>query len=148
MSVGLYLQRDTLWFLPPLNSMRDRLLSPATQQPPSSFILASDQTTLPPWRPGRASGFFKPGQSPVVVPKAHVLLEAFMRIYARDVGTIIGSFAITMIAYMELYVDEDGFLDVDQLPDLLKKLYCERRNRKKPVQQWTQELKETLGQNP
>jgi hypothetical protein len=146
-SVGLYLQRDTLWFLPPLNSTRDYLSSPTTRDLSSAsspFILASDQTFLPPWRPGRASGHFKPRQFPVLVPKAHVLLEAYIRIYARDVGTMIGSFAITMVSYMEMYVDRDGFLDVDQLPDVIKTLYCERRERRQPVQLWTQKLKKTL----
>jgi hypothetical protein len=145
-SVGIYLQRDTLWFLPPLNSSSDRLLSPKMQQLPSQFVLASDQTTLPPPRPGRASSYFQPGRSPVVVPKAHVLLEAFMRIYARDVETIIGSFAMSMIAYMVMYVDEDGFLDVDQLPEPLKELYCKRWDGTRPLRHWTQELIEALGQ--
>ncbi|OAA67281.1 hypothetical protein SPI_01857 [Niveomyces insectorum RCEF 264] len=145
-TVGLYLQRDTLWFLPPLSSMSTSLLSPTTtEQLPQYFLLASDREALPPWRPGRGPGFFKSEQSGVVVPRTHVLLEAFMRLYARDVGTRIGSFAMAMIAYMEEYVDDDGFLDVDQLPEVLKKVYLAlRQGRMESVSQWSKDLQQAL----
>lgn len=80
-TVSLYLQSETLWFLTPLDWS---LASPKEVELPSFFVFASDQTILPPWRPGRGSGFFKPGQYPVTIPKSYVLLEAFMLLYARD----------------------------------------------------------------
>ncbi|KAF9870558.1 calcineurin-like phosphoesterase [Colletotrichum karsti] len=89
------------------------------------FTLATDQDTLPPWRPGRGSGVYLTTKQPIVVPKAHVLLEAFLRIYARDSGKRVGSFGMAMIGYIEQYVDDDGLLDVDLLPEPLRTLYKE-----------------------
>ncbi|KAF2459310.1 hypothetical protein BDY21DRAFT_337917 [Lineolata rhizophorae] len=141
-TIGLYLQSETLWFLPPLD---DSLSSPQKLELPSYFVLASDQTVLPPWRPGRGSGVFKSGEYPVVVPRSFILLEAFLRLYARDSAKRIGSFGLPMIGYMEQYVDDDGFLDVTQLVEPLKTFYEELKEGKKPVRQWTTELKEALG---
>jgi len=141
-TVALYLQSETLWFLPPLDSS---FSFPNELKLPSQYILASDQTILPPWRPGRGSGVFKSGCDPVVVPKSHILLEAFLRLYARDSGKRIGSFAMAMIAYMEEYVDDDGLLDTNQLPEPLKTSYKELRQGVKPVRQWRKEFREALG---
>lgn len=141
-TVALYLQSETIWFLPPLDSP---ISSPRELELPLHFVLASDQTVLPPWRPGRGSGVFKSESDPVVVPKSHILLEAFLRLYARDSGKCIGAFAMAMIGYIEEYVDEDGFLDLELLPEPLKTFYKELRKGMKPVSQWTKELKETLG---
>jgi len=44
-TVGLYLQSDTIWFLPALESS---LLSARNVELPSPYVLASDQTVLPP----------------------------------------------------------------------------------------------------
>jgi hypothetical protein len=141
-TVALYLQSETLWFLPPLDSS---FSSPKRLELPSQFILAADQTILPPWRPGRGSGVFKSGCDPVVVPKSHILLDAFLRLYARDSGKRIGAFAMAMIAYVEQYIDDDGLLDANQLPEPLKTSYEELRQGVKPVRQWRKELREALG---
>jgi len=140
-TVGLYQQSETLWFLPPLDSS---LLSPKKAGLSSHFVLAFDQNVLPPRRPGRGSGAFKLDRDPVVVPKSHILLEAFMRLYARNVGKRIGAFAMPMIAYIEEYVDDDGLLDSNQLPEPLKAFYEELKEGRKPVRQWTMELKAAL----
>ena len=105
-TVGLYLQSETLWFLPPLD---DSLSSPQKLKLPSHFALASDQNVLPPWRPGRGSGVFNSGEDPVVVPQSFILLEAFLRLYARDSAKRIGSVGMPLIGYVEQYVDDDGF---------------------------------------
>jgi hypothetical protein len=81
----------------------------------------------------------------VIVPKSHILLEAFLRLYARDSGKRIGAVAMAMIRYIEEYVDDNGLLDTNQLPELLKTFYQELRQGIKPVPQWTKELKEALG---
>lgn len=141
-TVALYPQSETIWFLPPLDSS---FLSPKELEFPSQFVLASDQTVLPPWRPGRGLGVFKSDRDPVVVPKSHVLLEAFLRLYARDSGKRIGAFAIAMIGYMEEYVDDDGLLDANLLPEPLKTFYQDLRHGTKPLLQWTKEFKEALG---
>lgn len=141
-TVGLFLQSETLWFLPPIDSS---LSSPKNIKLPSHFLFASDQTVLPLWRLGRGSGAFKSEQALVLVPKAHVLLEAFMRLYARDDDKRIGAFGLTMISYMSMYVDKDGFLDATQLPEPFKTLYEEYRQRTKSIRQFTDDLKEALG---
>ena len=69
----------------------------------------------------------------VIVPKSYILLEAFLRLYARDLGKRIAAFAIAMIAYMEGYIDDDGLLDTNQLPVPLKTFYKELRQGRKPV---------------
>jgi hypothetical protein len=81
----------------------------------------------------------------MIIPRSEILLEAFMRLYARDKGKRIGSFGFTMIAYIELYVDEDGYLDVDRLAEPFRTLYGDLKERSKPLRQWTKDLKETLG---
>ena len=129
-TVSLYLQCETLWFLKPLDWS---LASPKEVELPSIFVSASDQTVLPPWRPGRGSGFFKPGQYPIIIPKSHVLLEAFMLLYVRDFEKRIGDFSMAMIGYIELYVDEDGFLETEQLAEPLLTFYKELRKGGKPL---------------
>ena len=116
-AVALHSQFETLWHLPPLDSS---LSTPKDLDLPPQFILVSDQTTLAPWRPGRGSGVFRSDFNSFVVPKSHILLEAFLRICARDIGKLTGSFAMAIIAYMEEYVDDDEFLDGNQLPEPLK----------------------------
>lgn len=68
-----------------------------------------------------------------------------MRLYARDQGKRVGSFGMAMIAYMQLYVDADGFLDADLLPEPLRTSYQELQEGKKPIRQWMLELKDALG---
>lgn len=68
-----------------------------------------------------------------------------MRIFARDQGKRVGSFGIAMVAYMQLYVDEDGFLDASLLPEPLRTSYRELNEGRKPVRQWMMELKGALG---
>ncbi|KAK0702211.1 hypothetical protein B0H67DRAFT_459450, partial [Lasiosphaeris hirsuta] len=111
---------------------------------PPYFALISDCAVFPPWRPGRGSGVFKSAVDAVMAPKAHVLLEAYMRLFARDQGKRVGSFGIAMIAYMYLHVDADGFLDANFLPEPLRMSYRELQEGKKPIRQWTWELKDAL----
>ncbi|KAI0378371.1 hypothetical protein F5Y04DRAFT_148847 [Hypomontagnella monticulosa] len=142
-TVGLYLQSETLWFLPPLDK---KLSCPSRDTLSEHFVLASDKTVLPSWRPGRGPGVLQPAQGDLIVaPKSHVLLEAFIRMYARDEGTRAGAFGIAMLAYMEEYVEDDGYLDIEKLPIVLRRHYLELKEGQKPVRQWTRELKESLG---
>jgi len=68
-----------------------------------------------------------------------------MRLFARDQGKRVGSFGMAMIAYMQLYVDADGYLDASFLPEPLRTSYRELQEGKKPIRQWTLELKDALG---
>lgn len=142
LTVDLFPQSETLWFLPPLDSS---LCTPRNLKLPSPFLLASDYSVLPICRPGRGEGAFKSEQDLVIVPKAHILLEAFMRLYARDQGTRAGSFAVSMIMYIWGYVDNDGFLDIAQLPQPFKTLYEELKQGTKPLRKFLDELREALG---
>lgn len=56
----------------------------------------------------------------MIVPRAHVLLRAFLRLYAHDSGKKIGSFGMAVISYMEEFVDDDGLFYSEQLADPLK----------------------------
>ncbi len=140
-TVALYLQSKTLFFLPPF----DRSLAlPRNAKLSLPFVSASDQDVLPPQRLGRGSGAFVSTKYPVVVPRAHTLLEAFLRLYARNVETQYKNFAMAMVAYVEEYVDDDGFLDINLLVEPLKTFYLDLREGKKPVRQWTDEFKAAL----
>ncbi|KAK4242188.1 hypothetical protein C8A03DRAFT_40462 [Achaetomium macrosporum] len=142
-TAGLYLQSDTLWLLPPLDHS---LLSPSKVDLPPYFALASDQTVFPPWRPGRGAGVLNnSGVDAVFAPRSHILLEAYMRLYARDQGKRVGCFGLAMIAYMEGYVDADGLWDANLLPEPLRTSYRELKVGKKPTSQWMLDLKEALG---
>ena len=68
-----------------------------------------------------------------------------MLLYARDWEKRIGDFAMAMIAYIELYVDGDGFLETERLPEPLLTFYKELRKGEKPVLQWSEELTEAVG---
>lgn len=141
MTIELFSQSETLWFLAPL----DELIDPFSDQIPPGFLLASDRHTLPPWRPERGKGHFIGTYGhPVIIPSAHVLMEAFLRIYARDVGKRIGSFAISMVLYIEMYVDEDGLLDVSKLPPVLRDAYLDLKGGKQ-LRHWTKELQKALN---
>ncbi|EQL02758.1 thioredoxin reductase [Ophiocordyceps sinensis CO18] len=140
-SLDIYPQSQVLWFLPPLDQS---LLHPATLPP--QYLLASDKDSLPPrGRLSRGSGAFASPEHRVVVLQAHVLLESCMRLSARDSCKTIGSLSMAIIDYVEQYVDGDGFLDIEQLPEPLRTSYCELKADIKPVAQWLRDLKEALG---
>jgi len=108
-------------------------------------VLASDHTVLPTKRPGRGSGVFPSTVHPILAPRAHVFLEAFLRLYARDVEIRFRNFDMAMIGYIEEYVDDDGLLNADDLPEPLRAFYRELREGKKPLRQWSEELKNALA---
>ena len=145
LTVGIYVQAETLWFLPELDQT---LVFPTTLDTHPHFVFASDKHTLPPARLGRGAGAFKEGLSPVLVPRAIVLLEAFLRLYARDYDKQIGSFSMQMICYIEEYVDEDGYLHDSRLPEPLQMLCEELKQDVKPVRQWSADLRAALGVQP
>lgn len=132
---------ETLWFLPPLDIS---LASSETVELYLHFVSASDNTSLLPERLGCGCGAFPENEYPVVVPNAHVLLEAYLRIHARDVGTGIGSFAMASICYMKEYVEGDGYLDSAILPEPLKALYAELKEGETSMRKWTEALMEAL----
>jgi hypothetical protein len=50
-----------------------------------------------------------------------------------------------MICYMVEYVDNDGYLDVDQLPEPLRTLYLELKDEKTPTRPWSENLRAAPG---
>ncbi|KAH9831063.1 thioredoxin reductase [Teratosphaeria destructans] len=108
-------------------------------------MLASDKTKLPPRHSGRGDGYFANDDPPAIVPCAIVLLEAALRLYARDRRKRIGSCAMRLICYVEEYVDRDGYLGERRLPSPLQRFYEELKDGEKPVRQWTMELEDALG---
>lgn len=108
-------------------------------------MLASDDTTLPSRRLGHGSGHFPSTEYHVIVPNALITLEALLRIYARDDGTRIGSFALATICYMMEYVENEGFLDGSLLSEPFGTSYRELKEGAKPLRQCAQELKDILS---
>jgi hypothetical protein len=68
-----------------------------------------------------------------------------MRLYARNQGKRVSSFGIAVIAYMQLYIDADGVLDANLLPEPLNTFDRDLQKSKKPIRQWMLELKAALG---
>ncbi|KAG5915663.1 hypothetical protein E4U61_004397 [Claviceps capensis] len=141
--VGLFVQSVTLWFLPPLEAA---LITPDQGQLPPPYALASDETILPPWRPERGAGVFKSKAHPVVVVHSHVLLEAFMRICARYSHTLAGSFSKSMVIYVLMYIDDDGYLDLKKLPEPLVSSYLAYTTTSISGRQWLAELRQMFGE--
>ncbi|KAG5946271.1 hypothetical protein E4U59_004165 [Claviceps monticola] len=142
--VGLFVQSVTLWFLPPLEAA---LITPDQGQLPPPYALASDESILPPWRPGRGAGVFKSKAYPVVVVRSHVLLEAFMRICARYSHTLAGSFSKSMVIYVSMYIDDDGYLDLKKLPEPIVSSYLAYTTTSISGRQWLAELRQMFGEN-
>jgi len=67
-----------------------------------------------------------------------------MPFYAQDRERRISDFSMVMIAYIELYVDEDGLLEVSQLSEPLLTFYKELKKEGKPLQQWIEELEDAV----
>jgi hypothetical protein len=119
MTVSIYTQSSTLWFLPSLE------LKQITGSP--DIILASD-SRLPPPRPGRGHGAFQAGPFPVYVPTAHRLLEAFVRLVAGSHEGRYRYFGLAMITYIEEYVDADGLLEEARLGNRCREFYSELKS--------------------
>jgi hypothetical protein len=119
-AVSLYVQSKTLWFLPPLGPS---LASPRANPLPRYLALASDPTALPPPEIGKGKGIFSFKETMVLVPRAHILTEALMRIIARDSKKQSGHFIPSVLAYMNLYVKPRGLLNIDLLPEPFGMLY-------------------------
>jgi hypothetical protein len=72
-------------------------------------------------------GAFDSTESVVLVPKAHTLTEALMRIMVRDLNKI-GSSAVSHYLYIPMYVEQRGILDISLLPECLEQCYKEMKH--------------------
>ncbi|CAG9986438.1 unnamed protein product [Clonostachys byssicola] len=141
-TIAILSQSQALWFLP---AMEKKLLAPHKSSLPSYLILASDRSELPPQRPGRGSGYFKYPENPVVAVPAHIAVEAYMRLYARYAGGPSAAAFMTRIAWLRMYVEEDGYVIAKRLPQSLRPFYVELINNA-PIRDWTQRLQKELGE--
>lgn len=138
--VGLYVQSETLWFLPPLDAT---LANPKANPLPPYLAFACDRTALPPDKPTFGMGVFDSDETVVLVPKAHTLTEALMRIMAADDGNRTGSYAGAHFCYIGIYVEQRGFLDIDLLPRAFANIY--KTMKEGSMGTALIELKRTLG---
>ncbi|KAK5625749.1 hypothetical protein RRF57_001465 [Xylaria bambusicola] len=140
--VSLRLHSETLWFIPPPNKPPsskkelDAKLSP--------YYLEASSQELPPWCPGRGQGAFSSHGSPVLVPRAHILLEAFIRL-ASAFREGYGTYFLQMITYMAEYPFDDGFVNIDLLSKPCQTFWDRLEEGKLPVRQLMDELQRDLG---
>jgi hypothetical protein len=125
-SIALHLQSETLWFLPPFGPL---LANPREGPLPPYLALANDVTAVAPYDEHEQVGAFELPDPVVLVPKAHILTEALMRIAARDYHQhdTVGAWSIAHYAYIKLYVQPLGRLDPSLLPEPFDRLYRDER---------------------
>lgn len=138
MTVSIYTQSSTLWFLPGL-SLKQLSCSP-------DFILASD-SRLPPPRPGRGHGAFHSSPFPVYIPTAHRLLEAFVRLVISSLKGQHKCFAISMVTYIGEYVDGDGLLDETRVESRCREFYSGLKNGRKPMRSLIRDLEASFSES-
>jgi hypothetical protein len=120
-SIALHRQSETLWFLPPFDAS---LSNPRSGKLPPYLALASDETAVPPHQGGLGMGAYELEETVVLVPKAHTLTEALMRIAACDYGTAVGSYGLPQLECIPEYVEPFGYLDpLSLLPEPFAKYY-------------------------
>ncbi|KAK4127919.1 hypothetical protein N657DRAFT_641986 [Parathielavia appendiculata] len=140
-TVGHYLQRETLWFLTsePCSIVPEQANSSAAVRPCIRQNRLSNLEARSRIRSLQARN--RPYDRPQT-PRSLGSLYASLRTGSKQ---LVSSFNISMIAYMSLYVDEDGLLDASLLPEPLKASYRNFQEGKKPTCQWMLELQEALS---
>lgn len=140
--VSLRLHSETLWFIPPPSVP----LRPKTEVTiePNPYYLEASSPELPPWRHGRGHGAFSSHGPPVLVPRAHVLLEAFIRLASAFRERYCGYF-LSMITYMEEYPFQDGLINIELLSSPCRSFWDGIRHGKISVRQLVFDLQRDLG---
>jgi hypothetical protein len=130
--LDLFLQSETLWFLPPFDAS---LANPRECQLPRYLAFGSHDNAVPPHQSqmgGGGMGAFLLDQTVVLVPKAHILTEAAIRIMARDYYKECHSHSQSLVEYVSIYIDPLGYLDPNLLPEPFDRIYTERKPGKTP----------------
>lgn len=141
--VRLFLQSETLWFLPPFSAS---LASPRAHSVPEYLVLACDTTILPRGRDGHGNGAFLLDQTVVLVPKSEIMVEAYMRMMARDWGTPVSNYE--NLGYMSHYVQECYLMDPGLLPEPLEEIYWDFKELAMPMVDIMKKLRQALGLPP
>ncbi|KAI1206186.1 uncharacterized protein F4807DRAFT_440190 [Annulohypoxylon truncatum] len=139
--ISLRTHSETLWFIPPPSSAD--LEMKASEMSKAYYMKASD-ASLPGPRHGRGHGAFSPDGPPVIIPRAHILLEAYIRLASAFRKHYV-SFFLSMVTYMEEYVDRDGFIDETRLSKPCRIFWDELKRDDKPVRELMNELQHGLG---
>ena len=90
-------------------------------------------------------GIFSSSETNVLVPRAHILTEALMRIMARDFWKKAGDNAPSILAYMNLYVEPRGLLNIDLLPEPFRTLYKNHMDGPMDDSEFTLKLMRAVG---
>ncbi|KAI0973595.1 hypothetical protein F4678DRAFT_405518 [Xylaria arbuscula] len=133
---------ETLWFIPPPKTpCRSRKEMVAE---PNPHYLEASSSKLPLWRHGRGHGAFSSHGPPVLISRAHVLLEAFIRLASafREDYSI---YFLSMIIHMLEYPFEDGLINIDLLSGPCRYFWDGNRQRKLTVRQLMDRLQLALG---
>ena len=137
-SISLRAHSETLWFAP----------APGGPDPAcESYYISACDPSLPGPRPGRGQGAFSSGGPEVLIPRAHVLLEAYIRLasYFRE---NFANFFLSMANYIEEYVECDGLVDDRLLSDHCRTFWDGIRKGRRPVRELVDELQVALGDCP
>ncbi|KAI0106886.1 hypothetical protein F4814DRAFT_452098 [Daldinia grandis] len=139
--VSIRMHSETLWFIsPPPEDIFSRSQS-LTRSQASRYIFASDDSILPPPRHGRGHGAFSKEGFPVIVPTAHTILEAYMRLSIAHLEEY-NSFYLSMMAYVAGYIDADGLLDDTQLPEFCRKFWPDFKDGQRQTREMMNELQD------
>lgn len=120
-TVALYAHCRILWFIPEMGNH-------LTLDEQHTYLLphltvASNSAALPPRRPGRGSGFFTTSEYPVIVPRLHLLMETFMRLYLRDSKKREGAYAMDMMERLIPCMNDADLPGSSEIPERIKKHY-------------------------
>ncbi|CAJ2506277.1 Uu.00g004070.m01.CDS01 [Anthostomella pinea] len=108
------------------------------------YVLASDTSVLPGPRLGRGRGAFSKDGGHVVVPSASTMLEAYIRLTSAYRGQT-DTFYLSMITYVEEYIDADGLLDDTLLSEPCRAFWRGLKNGQRGVRELVDELQLSLG---
>ncbi|KAI2467814.1 hypothetical protein F4781DRAFT_400744 [Annulohypoxylon bovei var. microspora] len=140
-NVSLRSHSETLWFIPPPNNAD---LGMKTSEISKAYYIKASDASLPGPRHGRGHGAFSSDGHPVIIPRAHILLEAYIRLASAFRKHYV-SFFLSMVTYMEEYVDRDGLIDETRLSNPCQKFWDELKRDDKPVRELMNELQRGLG---
>ncbi|KAI1262182.1 hypothetical protein F5Y18DRAFT_162602 [Xylariaceae sp. FL1019] len=140
LDVSLRAHSETLWTIPPPGTTRSKGRMAAE---PSAYYIDASSPELPHGRPGRGHGAYSSRGASVLVPRAHVLLEAYIRL-ASAFREDYWSYFSSMITYMAEYVHADGLVDIDLLSTPCRTFWYDRKQARFPTVQLANTLQRDL----